>query len=372
MNRDTRLIAFALFLWGFGEGLFVYIQPLYFEQLGANPVQIGGLLSAAAAVSAVSFLPAGIISDYLPRKWVMWWGWMLGVIGILLVALAHTWQGLIPGLLLYTFSAYCIPAINSYIAHSVNGRNLESIYTTVFAGYSAGGTLSPAIGGWLAQATDMRTVYFAAAAVYSLSTVIMLFVSPQPVQKEARDRPRWDVVLNRRYLTFAGLTWFAFVAMAIAIPLTPNFLADIRHWDVGRVGSLGTFTAAGAVLLNLLLGRLSKNAPRRGLVVGQVLLWSATLLLLLTGAFPVLALVYLLRGAYGGCRSLTQARASSLGDESTRGLLLGATETTMSSAQVAAPYIAGWLYAGNPYRPLWASLILIPLALLLSHLFDPR
>ena len=102
MNRDTRLVALALLLWGFGEGFFLYIQPLYIEQLGANPIQIGGLLSAMSVMSAVTFLPAGALADRLPRKWVMWGGWVLGLAAVLLVGLARTWQGLIPGLLLST------------------------------------------------------------------------------------------------------------------------------------------------------------------------------------------------------------------------------------------------------------------------------
>ena len=46
-------MALALLLWGLGEGLFFYIQPLYIEQLGANPVQIGSVLSAASIVMPV-------------------------------------------------------------------------------------------------------------------------------------------------------------------------------------------------------------------------------------------------------------------------------------------------------------------------------
>ena len=113
MNRDTRLVALALLLWGFGEGMFLYVQPLYIERLGASPVQIGELLAAMSVVSAVSFLPAGALADRLPRKWVMWGGWVLGLMAILLTGLARTWQGLIPGLLLYSLSAYCMPVINA-------------------------------------------------------------------------------------------------------------------------------------------------------------------------------------------------------------------------------------------------------------------
>ena len=46
------------------------------------------------------------------------------------------------------------------------------------------------------------------------------------------------------------------------------------------------------------------------------------LLLLLTLAFSALALAYLLRGAYQGCRSLAQARATALGGGPERGLVL--------------------------------------------------
>lgn len=372
MNRDTRLMALALLLWGLGEGLFLYIQPLYFEQLGANPVQIGGLLSAMSIVSAVSFIPAGLLADRLPRKWVMWGGWVLGLAAVLLVGAARTWQGLIPGLLLYSSSAYCLPAINAYLAHAVNGQHLERTFTTVFAGYAAGGVLSPAVGGWLAQATTMRTVYFAAAVFFALSTLAVLLVSPQPVPAREGQARRYRSLLNGRFLRFAALTWLAFVTMYVGFPLTPNFLGDVRGWDVARIGTLGSFQALGTMLLTLLLGRLGDGRRARGLVAGQMLVWCSMLLLLITGVFPALVLAYLLRGAYQGCRSLVQARATALGGEADRGLILGAAETTMAAASVFGPYAAGWLYAGDPTWPLVASLALIPIALLLTVIGLPR
>ncbi len=368
MNRDTRLIMLALFLWGFGEGLFLYIQPLYIEQLGADPVQIGGLLSAASLVGALTFLPAGILSDRLPRKWMMWGGWATGLVGVLLVALARTWQGLIPGLLLYSFSAYCMPVINAYLAHAVGGIDLERTFTTVFAGYAAGGLISPAVGGWLAGATSMRTVYLVSAAFFALSSIVALGVSPQPTPVPGKRGRPWRSLLNRRVLGFAALTALIFMAMYVSFPLASNFLADVRGWDVARIGALGSFQSMGTTLLSLLLGRLSTGNRRGGLVVGQALVWMAALLLLLTGAFPALAFAYLLRGAYQGCRSLAGARATALGGEAERGLLLGATESIIAIAQVGAPYVAGWLYVGDPSYPLVATLALIPLTLILTIL----
>lgn len=391
MNRDTRLIALALLLWGIGEGLFLYIQPLYIEQLGADPVQIGGVLSIAGVVSAATFLPAGILADRVPRKWVMVGGWVTGFIGVLLVGFARSWQGLIPGLLVYALSAYCVSVINAYLAHAVGGRHVARTFTAVFAGYAAGSVISPTIGGWLAEATAMRVVYFAAAAVFAVPTLAVTQVSPQPVHPHsARDR-RWRSLLNRHFLRFAAFVCLLFVAMYLGFPLASNSLKDTGGWSVARIGTLGSFQALGTALLNPLLGRLSdgttginigpvsggdspaqtKRRPSLldragGLLAGQALVWTSALVLLLAGPFPILAGAYLLRGAYQGCRSLTQARATTLASEADRGLLLGATETIIAVAQVLAPYAAGWLYAGDPAYPLVASLVLIPVTLLLS------
>ena len=80
LSRDNRLMALALFLWASGEGLFAYIQPIYIQQLGASPVQIGGVLSLAGLGLTLAYLPGGILADRVPRKQIMLGGWGLGLI----------------------------------------------------------------------------------------------------------------------------------------------------------------------------------------------------------------------------------------------------------------------------------------------------
>ncbi len=396
MNRDVRLIALALLLWGFGEGLFFYIEPLYIEQLGADPVQLGTVLSAAAVIRAAVYLPGGIMADRIPRKRLVVGGWMVGVAGVLVVGAARSWQGLIPGLLIYALSAYCVPVINAYLAHSVGGRRLARTFTTVFAGYAIGGVLSPPVGGWIAEATSMRMVYFVSALVFALSMLTVLHVSPQPAKPRSHRRRQWESLLNRRFLSFAAVVWLMFAAMFLSYPLASNFLKHGGGWSIAQIGALGSFQALGAAFLGPLLGRLSDGAarqdpfrdegaprvrtttqssllhPSRALLVGQGLVWFSALVLLLAATFPVLAVAYLLRGAYQGCRSLTQAQATTLADQEDRGLVLGATETAIAAAQVLAPYTAGWLYAGDSSYPIVASLVLIPVTLLVSSVWLNR
>lgn len=380
MNRDARLVGLALLLWGFGEGLFFHIEPLYIEQLGATSVQIGGLLSAANVVRALVYLPAGIVADRLPRKWVMAGGWGTGLVGVLLVGLADSWQTLVPGLLVYATSAYCIPVINAYLAHAVGGRNLARTFTTVYAGYAAGGIISPAVGGWLADLATMRTVYFVSAFLFAVSMLTVIQVSPQPVPTRVEAGPRWQALINGRFARFAAFTVLLFASMYLAFPLSPNYLKEAGGWQVAHVGLLGSFQALGTAVLSPLLGRFGGDGDgtdlrpdrRRGwvsrLLVGPGLVWGSVLMLLRATQLPLLAAAYLLRGAYQGCRSLTQAKVTRLGREADRGLLLGTTETFIAAAQVVTPYVAGLLHASDPTYPLLSSLILIPLVVLLGVL----
>lgn len=378
MTRDARLIGLALLLWGFGEGLFFHIQPLYMETLGATSVQIGSLLSIAGLVRTATYLPAGVLADVLPRKWVMAGGWVTGCMGVLLVGLARSWTSLLPGLMIYAVSAYCIPVINAYLAHAAGGHNVARIFTVVYAGYAVGGVVSPAVGGWLAEVSTMRMVYFVSASLFALSTLVIVQVSPQRAPDRARVTVRWRSLLAPRFIRFAAFSGLAFVAMYLAFPLAPNFLQDVGGWRVTRIGMLGSFQALGAALLSPLLGRIAERRDARdnggggilgwagGLVAGPGLVWASVLTLLLAGSFPLLVVAYLLRGSYQGCRSLVQARATGFAEGADRGLILGATETMMAGAQVVAPYVAGWLYAGDPAYPFLASLLLIPAVLLLA------
>jgi YNFM family putative membrane transporter len=372
MNRDTRLVALALFLWGLGEGLFLHIQPLHIEHLGAGPVQLGGALSLAAIARAVVFLPAGLLADRLPRKPLILGAWIIGPAGAILMGLARSWRGLAPGLMLYGLSAYCIPVINAYLAHTVDSESVARTFATVYAVHTVGGVISPALGGWLATAVSFRTVYFTSAALFGLSALAAIQLGSQPIPARRPGSGYRLPAAGRQFFTFVAVVLLTFSAMYLSFPLAPNFLVEARGLDLTRVGVLGSLQALGMSAFGLLLGRLGRGGRAWGLAAGQVVVWVSALLLLVSGAFPVVGIAFVLRGAYQGCRSLAQARSSRLGREGERGLLLGTTETVIAAAQIIAPYAAGWLYAGSPASPLHATLALVPLAMLLTLFVMPR
>jgi hypothetical protein len=60
MTPDLLLIGLSLLTWGLGEGAFFIFQPIYLQELGADPVQIG-LLGGRVAMTVATFrrLPCG-------------------------------------------------------------------------------------------------------------------------------------------------------------------------------------------------------------------------------------------------------------------------------------------------------------------------
>ena len=298
----------ALFLWASGEGLFTYIQPIYVQQLGANPVQIGTVLALAGLAMTVAFLPGGILSDRIPRKIILLGGWALGIVGVLRWPRRATGAVLSPASCSTRFLPFAWPAISATVADSAGGAPLSRVITLVYAGYSTGSIISPAAGGWLAQMTDMRTVYLVAAVCYAISTLVILMIKPQPVQARAWQRPSFHVVRSNGLL--ALIAFAMFLPLYIGVPLAPNFMRNVAGWPVNRIGLLGSLYALGLTVLSPTLGRLSARHPIRGLLAGQALVW-VSLGLLFIGAQgrPAIAFAaFFLRGGYGACRSLAGAQ----------------------------------------------------------------
>ena len=53
-RSDLNLLSISLLIWGLGESLFLIFQPLYLQELGADPVKIGVILSGGLLVMALA------------------------------------------------------------------------------------------------------------------------------------------------------------------------------------------------------------------------------------------------------------------------------------------------------------------------------
>jgi len=367
MSRDNKLVTLALFLWGGGEGLFIYIQSLYMQQLGASPEEIGGVLALASVLAACAFIPGGWLADRFDTKKVMIGGWALGGVASLGMGLAPDWRAFVPALLLYNISAYCIPAINSYIVEASGDAPLEHTITLTFAGYAAGSIVAPFVGGRLAEAVGTRWLYLVAAGIFLISLLTVLKVSSHAAHRRAH--PTQSLRRQLRQLApaigFFGRMSYVFTALMIGWTLPANYLGELG-WRLGDVNTWGgTAQAVGMMLLAIGLGRLGAGRRRRGLLLGQGLVLAAMVMFLLTTpAQPLPAVAaYFLLGGVSPVRELSNAQIAGRLSGGVRGLALGVNETIFALARAAAAAIAGLLYAIDPRYPFIASITLIPIGL---------
>jgi len=363
MTRDLRLLAFSLFLWGVGEGLFIYLQPIYLTELGADPLQVGFVLSLVGAAMTVTHIPAGILADRFGRKWMMAAAWVFGALACFLMFLATSLWIFVAALVLYSLTSFVMSPMSSYVTEARGPWTVGRALTTVSASFNAGAVIGPFAGGLLAAEFGIRPLFGIAAVLFVLSTVLMVPLRNQPVEPPHAEGRYRSLLTNRTAARILVVTFVAILALTLSWPLTPLYLSEVRGLSVAQVGALGSFFALGIVVLNLTLGGAQ---PRRGSMIGQGLVAASVALLWRGLSIPAYAAGYFLAGGSRTARSLLSAQVERVVERSHLGLAFGVVETVASSALILAPLLAGFLYQANPAAPYPVNLVLIGGSLAIS------
>ncbi len=369
MTRDFLLLAASLFCWGIGEGMFFYFQPIYLERLGASPVTIGFVLGLGGLVMTFAHIPAGWLADRIGRRPLLWAAWLFGLAAAWLMALANGLLVFAIGAVLYNFTAFVISPLNSYLTTARGKLSVGRAITLSSSAFASGSVLGPFSAGLLAEALDLRAVYFAAAGLFVLSTLLVFFLRPQPLEAHDGRQSFRDLLANSRYLNFLGLAFLVFFALYLPQPLTPNFLQNERGLSLARIGQLGSLGSLGNAVFNLALGQL---APRLGFFLAQAGVLLFGLLIWKGSGLPWYGAAYFMLGGYRAARALASAQVRSFVKAHQMGLAYGIAETLNSLPLFLAPPLAGWLYELRPDLIYPVSLTVIGLALLFSLRFLPR
>ncbi len=368
MSRDLILVALSLATWGIGEGMFFYFQPLYLEQLGASPVGIGAILSAVGVGMTIAHIPAGRLADRIGRRPMMWASWIMGMVAGWVMALARTLPTFVAGMLLYSVTAFVMAPLNSYLTAARGKWSVGRVLTLISAAYSTGAVLGPALGGLLGDRLGLRPVYFVSATVFALSTLIILFIRPQPVESSDGRAALRDLFTPRLW-AYLGTVFLVMTVLYLPQPLAPNYLQHERGLSLGVIGQMGSLTGLGVVLLNLTLGHLPAHV---GFLLGQAAIGAFAWLIWRGEGLWAVRLGYLLLGGYRTVRSLAAAQVRELVDAAHMGLAYGLVETVGGAGAILAPLIAGSLYAHDPTWMFRLTLLAVAVAMPVSLLTAPR
>ncbi len=369
MSVDLILLFASLFTWGIGEGMFIYFQPIYLQQLGASTMTIATVLGAFGLAMMVAHIPAGYLADRIGRKPIMIAAWAAGLVATGLMAIAKTLPLFVTGVLIYGLTAFVSSPMNSYITAARGKLSLVRAMTLMSAAFNLGAVLGPISGGWLGERFGLRTVYMVSAFIFIVSTAILLFIRSQPCEKHDPARPPVKLWANQRYVTLIGVVFLAMFVMYLPQPLTPKFLQNERGLSLESIGLLGSVGSLGNAVLNLVLGQL---AARTGFLLAQVSVAFFSLILWKGLGVPWYALGYFMLGGYRAARSFIYAQARPLVHPAQMGLAYGVAETFNSLSMTLAPLLAGVLYTQSPVGVYPFSLVLFGAAIIISIIFTPR
>ena len=369
MNRSLLWLGVALFTWGIGEAMFVVFQPIYLEQLGANPLAIGGILGAAGLVMTLVHIPSGHLADRWGRKPMLVAAWITGVCSGLTMALAKNLIVFIIGILLYAFTAFVVSPLDSYLTAARGNWSVARAITFSGICFNAGAVIGPFAGGWIGDHYGLRTVYFIVTGIFVVSTCFIFLVESQPRDHHDPADPPAGLTTNWRFLSFLSIYFLVALFTYLPQPLTPNFLENQRGLSLTQIGALGSIGGIGNTAFNFLLGMLEARA---GFLLGQLGVMAYALLLWKGNDFGWFAAAYFLLGGFRVVRGLGIALVRPFVHESQMGLAYGIAETVGSATILLAPPIAGYLYTRDPFSIYPIGLVLIAVGLVVSLVFVPR
>ena len=369
MNRSLIFIAFALFTWGIGEGMFANFQPIYLMQLGSNPQQIGFILSLFGVAMAVTHIPAGYLADRFGRRPLLVTAWVLGFFSAAVMASARTLPWFVVGMLMYGLTAFVSSPLSSYVAAARGKWTIGQTLTLTSGMFNLGMVLGPLAGGWIGEHYGLRATYYFVSAIFAVSTVIMAQTKRQPVEHHDSAVSPFSVLSNARFLLFLGVMGFAVFAMYLSQPLTPNFITDVRGFSLTDAGLIFTAGALGNALITIFLGRFN---PRFGYPVAQALVGIFALFIWHGTGLGWFVAGYFLLGGFRATRPLAAAQARELVQESQMGLTFGIMETVSAIIFIITPTLAGFIFARDPNLPYPLSVGLLAVSIVATLILLPR
>lgn len=370
MNRNLPLVAVALLLWGFGEGMSINFVSIYLDrQFLLSESQIGLVLGAFGFAMAITHIPAGRLSDKIGRRPLLIGAWLLGLASTIVMGFAQALPIFLIGLFSYGLTAFVSSPLSSYVTAARGKWEVATVLSLTTATFGLGMALGPVTGGWIGDHYGMRMSFLIAAIVFAISNIFMFTIEGQPLDHHDPESPPLDLRQNRPFVILMGVLAFAIFAMYLAQPLTPNFLNGVRGLSLSDTGKIFTAGALGNSLMAMMFSRVQ---PQRGFLLAQLFVILFAFFIWKGTALPVFVLGYFLLGGFRAGRPMLMAQARELVHDSQMGMMYGVMETISAVIFILTPPLAGVIYERDPMILYPIGIALMAMSIVVSYFFSPR
>jgi MFS family permease len=266
------------------------------------------------------------------------------------------------------------PAFSSYLADVGSPRDRKRAFSLVYVvGPSVALALSPVTGGWLADATSFRVVFFLSGTIFAIATVILMRLTDLPPVKHAGPAASYREAIEVPVIRALGLLQFGILAiLMIGTTLLPNYLKEVHHIGVGTIGWFGSIAAVGSALLSLTVSRVHLMTTIRTIGIAPIGVGILCAVALLTGNPFLLAVAFLGRGGFMVAWSLFAAVLSDTVPPKLMSRAFAFTEFLGAIGLALAPFVAGTLYDWRRGAPFVVTCVATPMLAGLAFWIERR
>ena len=358
-----------------GFGIIIPHLAYYADELGANPLQIGGLLAIYSAAQLIFAPMWGRLSDRKGRKPLILIGLIGNAAALILFGFSKTlvWA-FVARALSGAWSAAVLPTVMAYVADVTTEEERGKGMASMGAAMGLGFILGPAIG---AIMQHHHTPFFLAGILSVATFVFALILLPESLKVADRSDGReswvypWEIFSPRTLsnplmplFLVAFCSTFVFSGLEATFPL---FIAD--RWDYGAREMGQMFVIMGCIIALLqgsVLGRLINRCGEFRLIVVGLLINALGMALLPWSVAFVTVTIYLTITGIGN-QIIRPTTSSWISKETTigQGTAIGMMDAYLSLGRVMGPPFAGRLYTAETFRiPYWISAGILMLVLI--------
>lgn len=378
------LMALTVFIDIAGFGIILPLLPFWTQHLGANPTQIG-LILTVYAIAQFLFTPlTGALSDRIGRKPIVVGSLMIEAVSFAMTALSGSLPLLLAARFIGGIGAANLGTAQAVVADVTPPEGRARGMGLIGAAIGMGFVVGPAIGGILSGGSNTAVLPFWVAMVIALvNAALVLALLPETRMHRAAGVTQqqrksaggnffstWGVTLQQpvmaRLIVINLLFTLAFTAMEAVYPL---FTQHTFGWDARQNGYIFAFVGIVIVIVQGgLVGQLVKRFGERALLISGLMALAAGLLFLPWSTTLGLMLITLaaLSAGEGLITPTTSALLSLAATSQVQGETLGVAQGAAALGRIFGPLAAGALFTVGVAAPFVVGGVLVLLALLLA------
>ena len=377
LGRELGYAFWALTFFEAAYGAYAPIWPLWIEHLGA-PIGVVGLVLASAGIIRPFILgPGSAITDRYDTRTVLIVCRSCSIVGLIIAALADTWQILFLTVVLGALGELVFPTLHAYVADHAGDDAVHAFNMTITIGPACGLIITPLISGLVIAWGGMQSAFILSGvlAACALGFVSRMDFGSTRTHSDTRERATYKTSLAHSGIRSMVILHGATIAsLSIGVALIPNFLEVERGIEPSVIAILSAGAALGTVSFGLISSRnrTLKHSPILAAAIATALVVVGFLIFGTQTALVLMALAYVLRGGLFSTWALFLAGMGKVAPAHLRGRGFTLMEIIGGGAMSFGPIVAALLWRIDPKTPLFVAAVLASVMVVVMLVFLKR